>query len=55
MVDEEEVSKYRMLIGSMNWAVTLGKIDVMFAANTLARYYCDPRHGHLKTTLRSFG
>ena len=51
----DEVSKYRMLIGSMNWAVTLGRFDVYYAAATMARYSIAPREGHLKTVLRVFG
>ena len=39
----------------MSWAVTLGRIDVMFAANTLTRYSYAPHHGHLQTLLRAFG
>ena len=38
MLDEEEVSKHSMLIGLVNWAVTSGRIYVMFVANTLARF-----------------
>ena len=45
MLDKEEVSKYRMLMRSMNWAVSLGRIDVMFVANRLAKYFCAPCHG----------
>lgn len=44
-----------MLIGSLNWAVTLGRVDIMFATMTLARYSCVPREGHMKTALRAFG
>lgn len=52
---DDEVSKYRMLVGSMSWAVTLGRFDVMFASITMARYNAMPREGHLKTCLRIFG
>ena len=55
LLDEEGISGYRMLIGSMNWAVTLGRVDIMFAATTLGRYSCAPKEGHLKTALRVFG
>ena len=55
LVSDEDISKYRMLIGSLNWAVTLGRFDVMFAAVTMARYSIVPREGHMKTMLRVFG
>ena len=54
-LSDEEISKYRMLVGSMSWAVTIGRFDVMFASITMARYNAMPREGHLKTCLRVFG
>ena len=54
-LSDEDVSRYRMLVGSMYWAVTLGRFDVMFASITMARYNAMPREGHLKTCLRVFG
>jgi len=29
LVDSDKISQYRMLTGSLNWAVTIGRIDVM--------------------------
>ena len=55
LLDEDSISKYRMLIGSLNWAVTLGRFDVMFPAVIMARYSSMPREGHLKVCLRIFG
>ena len=55
LLDDEETTKYRMLTGSLNWAVTIGCIDIMFAATTMARYNHAPRAGHLKVMLRFFG
>ena len=50
-----EISKYRMLTGSLNWAITIGRVDVMFAGQLMARYNHAPRAGHLKVMLRIFG
>jgi hypothetical protein len=44
-----------MLVGSAQWAVTLGRFDIQYATNTLARYNTKPREGHLKRMLRIFG
>ena len=55
LLQGDEISKYRMLIGSLNWAVMLGRVDVMFASITLARYSQAPRKEHLKTTLQALG
>ena len=55
LLDGSEISKYRMLTGSLNWAVTIGRVDVMFAAQLMARYNHAPRYGHMKVLLRTFG
>jgi len=50
-----DISIYQMLIGCAQWAVTLGRFDVQFATNTLARCAAMPRQGHLDRCLRLFG
>ena len=50
-----DISMYQMLIGCAQWAVTLGRFDVQYATNTLARYAIQPREGHFKRCLRLFG
>jgi hypothetical protein len=51
----EDISIYQMLIGCAQWAVTLGRYDIQYATNTLARYASVPREGHRKRILRVFG
>ena len=51
----EEGSKYRSLIGSANWVVTLGRYDIAFATATLARYCMPPRKGHYEAAQRIMG
>ena len=48
-------SKYRSLIGSANWIVTLGRFDIAFATATLARYCMAPRMGHYQAAQSIFG
>ena len=48
-------TKYRGLIGSANWMITLGRFDIAYAVNTLARYSMAPRQGHFDAMLRVFG
>ena len=55
LCDEENISKYRSLVGSANWVITLGRFDVAYAVNTLAKYMSAPRTGHFKAMLRVFG
>jgi hypothetical protein len=48
-------TKYRAIIGSLNWAVILGRFDVMYATNTLARFSMGPRLGHIEAAKRILG
>ncbi len=49
------IQKYQMLVGCAQWAVTLGRFDIQYATNTLARYGAKPREGHFRRMLRVFG
>ena len=55
LLSPDLASKYRMLVGSVLWATTLGRFDVLYAVNTFARYIVMPREGHLAGMLRVFG
>jgi Reverse transcriptase (RNA-dependent DNA polymerase) len=50
-----EISKYKSLIGSGNWLITLGRFDIQFAISTLAQYSMAPRAGHMEALHRVFG
>jgi len=50
-----DIQIYQMLIGCAQWAVTIGRFDIQYATNTLARYASMPREGHLKRCYRLFG
>jgi hypothetical protein len=55
LLDAEGISKFRSLIGSANWIVTLGRFDICYALSTLSRYSMAPREGHMKAMIRVFG
>ncbi len=55
LLDVSEVAKYQMLIGCLNWIITLGRFDVQYATSTLSRYSTCPKEGHLKAALGSQG
>jgi hypothetical protein len=44
-----------MLIGCAQWAVPIGRFDIQYATNTLARFSTCPRIGHIKRIVRVFG
>jgi Reverse transcriptase (RNA-dependent DNA polymerase) len=48
LLDEEGVQQYQSLIGSLQWAVSLGRCDVTTAVMTLSSFRAIPRRGHLK-------
>jgi hypothetical protein len=50
MLSDEMAAQYRAIIGSLKWVVILGRFDVMYATNTLARFSMIPRLGHLEAT-----
>jgi hypothetical protein len=55
LLDDSMSTKYRAIIGSLNWTVILGRFDVMYATNTLARFSMAPRLGHLEAAKRILG
>eukprot|EP00957_Ditylum_brightwellii_P045002 3414050-Ditylum_brightwellii.AAC.1 len=44
----EDIKKYWQMIGEMQWAVALGRVDIIVATMTMARFRPAPRQGHLK-------
>ena len=55
LVNKEDQSKFRSLIGCANWLITLGRFDINYAVNTLSRFSMAPRQGHLDAMIRVFG
>ena len=55
ILDAEQHSRYRSMVGSLNWTITIGRFDIQYAVTTLARYSHAPREGHLKAVIRVFG
>ena len=51
----DKITIYRSLIGSANWIITLGRFDIQYATNMLARFSNAPREGHLRAMYRLFG
>ena len=55
LLNADDHSRYRMLIGCAQWAITLGRLDIMFAVQTMARFSAAPQEAHMKRMLRLFG
>jgi hypothetical protein len=55
LLDDDEHKKYQMLIGMLNWIVTIGRLDVCHATSSLSRFTACPREGHLERAKQVFG
>jgi Reverse transcriptase (RNA-dependent DNA polymerase) len=55
LLDFEGIKQYQSLIGSIQWAVQLGRFDVATATMTLSAYRSAPRVGHLKRAKHFIG
>jgi hypothetical protein len=49
------VQWYQELIGSLRWAVEIGRVDVLLETSLLSRYLALPREGHLEQALHIVG
>ncbi len=50
--NDEDVSKYQSLIGSLQWLISLGRFDVATAVMSLSSFRAAPRVGHLERAKR---
>ena len=51
-LDETGIQKYQSIVGSLQWAVSIGRMDVTTAVMTLSSFRAVPRIGHLKRAKR---
>jgi hypothetical protein len=55
LLDEEGITKYQSIIGSLQWAVSIGRFDIQTAVMTMSSFRSAPRRGHLDRTKRICG
>jgi hypothetical protein len=55
VLGDDDHHKFQMLIGILNWIVTIGRLDVTYATMSLLRLSACPRRGYLERTLNVFG
>src|SRR5210317_1469382 len=55
LLDQDGAAKFRSIIGSAQWIITLGRFDIQFAVSSLSRFNMAPRVGHMKAAQRLFG
>ena len=52
---EEQISKYMCMIGQLQWAITLGRYDILVHVMSLSRFRLAPKIGHLERMKRLYG
>ena len=55
LLDELGTRQYQSLIGAMQWAVSIGRIDITTAVMTMSGFRVAPRKGHLERVKRIYG
>jgi hypothetical protein len=51
----EEIKHDQSLIGSFQWAISLGRYDIFCATMSMGRFRCAPKVGHLQRLIRICG
>jgi hypothetical protein len=55
LLDQEGIERYQSLIGSLQWAVSLGRMDIQTAVMTMSSFRAAPRKGHLDRVKQIIG
>ena len=53
-LDIDDVKKYQSMIGAMQWAISLGRLDITTAVMTMSGFRAAPRVGHLDRLKRIY-
>jgi hypothetical protein len=55
LLDLDGIRQYQSIIGSLQWAVQLGRIDIPTAVMSISSFRAAPRKGHLQRAKRIVG
>ncbi len=55
LLELENMAVYQSLIGSCQWAIQIGRLDICTAVMTMSRFRAAPRQGHLDRVKRIIG
>jgi hypothetical protein len=51
----DETQQYQSLVGAMQWAISIGRLDIATAVMSLSSFRAMPRRGHLERAKRIYG
>ena len=55
ILEENKKTLYMSMVGAMQWAVTLGRIDLAYSTMVMSRFRVEPRVGHLERLQHIYG
>jgi Reverse transcriptase (RNA-dependent DNA polymerase) len=55
MLDDDGITKYQSIIGTLQWAITLGRFDIAVAVATMSSFSAAPREEHINYLKRIVG
>jgi len=54
-MEGDDVRKYQSMVGALQWAIALGRFDVLTPTMTMSSFRACPRVGHLDRLKRMYG
>lgn len=51
-LDDRKTKTYQSLIGTLQWLITIGRIDIFTSVMSLSSFRSEPRFGHLRRVQR---
>ena len=54
-LDEADTQVYQSLIGALQWAISIGRLDICTAVMTMSSFHAQPRKGHLERVKCIYG
>ena len=54
-LDDVETQRYQSLIGALQWAISIGRLDINTAVMSLSSFRAMPRQGHMDRVKRMYG
>ena len=55
LVGPDLIDKYMSMIGQLQWAVSLGRFDILSHVMSMSRFQLAPRLGHVERVKRIYG
>ena len=55
LCNEEQNTKYMSMIGQLQWAITLGRYNILAQVMSMSRFRLAPKAGHLERMKRLYG